>query len=893
MSKTALPRIALSGTALSGSALTSSALSLTVFLVTGLFSSVLSTAAYCENFTPGQAVVGDYESFGRGFLQSHCFDCHGETDPEGGLSLHDIGPVDEINAGTWRSIWAQVTLKEMPPRDAEQPEVIARLRFSEWIVGELTRVMRDKGGFHDHLDPNKGNFVDHDLLFGPLPPGITLVPTSTPARIWRVTREEHITRLNELINTEPAFDPAKPGLRTHGDVVPTNHGGELKLYFGTDRIIQWQGGTVAYATAVKSLPAVLSTAREHGLENYPNFYTVNSAEATQILDVADDIIRYMAYGPFSIAEPWQITDDPKSVADKMKGDIRGLPTSIVYSTKVVRPLTPVYDLMNEEGVSEDRLRAPVDYLFEALTFRPPSRIESDSYLAIVNESIEKLGKEDGAVLGLSSIFLHRDALFRPELVEHGQADQYGEADEYGRVMMQDWELSLAVNHALRYIKPDDELRTAIIEGRMRTRDDVKREVERMLADDRIRKPRVLQFFRDYFDYDRGGYICKDAKALADTGVRNQGTSHYNAMFDATASTDRLIELILQEDRDVLRQLLTTNKVVATRNDRAYFGRRNSKEETRASIAAAKQVEAEKLQEERAALETAKQVLADLETLVADDPDEGKSRRKELAEAKRAVADAEKNLDTNKKNRGGENHNVTEAELSGPQVFARVSRRSFGAGSMTPERILATVPEGQRLGILTHPSWLVSHSDAMDNHAIRRGRWIRERLLGGGIPDIPITVDAMLPDEPQNSLRERMRVTRQDYCWTCHRKMDPLGLPFEMFNHAGLFRETELDKPVDSSGEVIASGDPALDGKVDNAIELIEKLAQSERAEQVFVRHAFRFWMGRNETLNDAPVLQAAHRAYKDNDGSMKSLLVSLLTSDAFLYRKRSESEVVE
>ena len=893
MSRTALPRIAPTWSALSGIAFTRSALNLTICLVTVLFSSFLSTAACCDDFTPGQAVDGDYESFGRGFLQSHCIDCHGETDSEGGLSLHDIGPVDEINAGTWRSIWAQVTLKEMPPRDAEQPEVIARLLFSEWIVGELTRVMRDKGGFHDHLDPNKGNFVDHDLLFGPLPPGITLVPTSTPARIWRVTREEHITRLNELINTEPAFDPAKPGLRTHGDVVPTNHGGELKLYFGTDRIIQWQGGTVAYATAVKSLPSVLSTARDHGFENYPHFYTVNSAEATQILDVADDIIRYMAYGPLSIAEPWQITDDPKSATDKWGGDIRGLPTSIVYSTKVVRPLTPVYDLMNKEGVSEDRLRAAVDYLFEALTFRPPSKSESDSYLAIANESIEKLGKEDGAVLGLSSIFLHRDALFRPELVEPGQADHDGEADEYGRVMMQDWELGLAVNHALRYIKPDDMLRTAIIEGRMRTRDDVKREVERMLADDSIRKPRVLQFFRDYFDYDRGGYICKDAKALADTGVRNQGTSHYNAMFDATASTDRLIERILQEDRDVLRQLLTTNKVVATRNDRAYFGRRNSKEETRASIAAAKQVEAEKSQEERAALETAKQVLANLETLVAHDPDEGKSRRKELSEAKRAVADAQKNLETNKKNRGGENHNVTEAELSGPHVFARVSRRSFGAGSMTPERILATVPEGQRLGILTHPSWLVSHSDAMDNHAIRRGRWIRERLLGGGIPDVPITVDAMLPDEPQNTLRERMRVTRQDYCWTCHRKMDPLGLPFEMFNHAGLFREAELDKPVDSSGEVIASGDPALDGKVNNAIELIEKLAQSERAEQVFVRHAFRFWMGRNETLSDAPVLQAAHQAYKNNGGSVKSLLVSLLTSDAFLYRKRSESEAVE
>ena len=41
---------------------------------------------------------------------------------------------------------------------------------------------------------------------------------------------------------------------------------------------------------------------------------------------------------------------------------------------------------------------------------------------------------------------------------------------------------------------------------------------------------------------------------------------------------------------------------------------------------------------------------------------------------------------------------------------------------------------------------------MDNHAILRGRWIRERLLGGGIPDVPITVDAMLPDEPKKTSR---------------------------------------------------------------------------------------------------------------------------------------------
>ena len=814
----------------------------------------LLSVANGETYTPGQKVDRDFSKFAKSFLTSHCVDCHGLEDPAGSLSLHDLGPIDDVNSGIWRRVWAQVTLKEMPPKDAEQPAVVHRLQFSDWIVGELTRVMHAKGGFRAHLDPNKANFVDHDLLFGRLPEGIKLAPTSSAARLWRVTPQEHITRLNELINKEPEFNPAKPGVRTHGDVVPTNHGGELKLYFGTDRIIKWQGGTVAYATAVKSVPVVLSSARNHGLENYPDFYTVNSAEATQILGVAEDIIRYMAYGPLSIAEAYQITDDPNSIADKMKGDLRGLPTSIVYGTQVKRPLTPVYDLMKTEGVTDERLRAAVDFIFEALTFRPAAADETKAYMAIVKDSIAKLGKEDGAVLGLSSIFLDRDALFRPELVENGQVDRHG------RAMLRDWELGLAVNHALRYIKPDEHLRKAIVEGRMRTRADVKREVERMLADDGNRKPRLLRFFRDYFDFDLGGYICKDSKALAETGVRQRGQSHYRAMFDATASTDRLVELILQTDKDVFKQLLTTQKVVTTGSGNVYFGKKRTREEIAAAQAKAK----------KAAAEAAKKAAAELAAWRKANP--GKK--------------PPKNKKKKKNKRGNVNHSVEVAKLSGPKIFARVSRRSFGNGSMKPSRILATAPKSQRLGILTHPSWLVSHSDAMDNHAIRRGRWIRERLLGGGIPDVPITVDAMLPDEPRSSLRKRMRVTREAYCWTCHKKMDPLGLPFEMYNHAGLYRQTELGKPVDTTGEIIDSGDAALDGKVANAIELIQKLANSQRAEQVFVRHAFRFWMGRNETINDAPVLQDAYRAYKAHGGSMKALLVSLLTSDAFLYRTR-------
>ena len=194
-----------------------------LFLVVAVPFGLLPVASG-QTYTPGQAINQDFNSFAKPFLVSQCVDCHGQADPEGDLSLADLGPVDEVNADVWRSVWAQVSLKEMPPTDAEQPLVVERLKFTDWIVAQLTRVMRDKGGFRDHLTPEKGNFVDHELLFGSLPDGIKLKPASSPARIWRVTPQEHMARLNELINMEPEFDPDKPGLRAHGDGVPTNHG---------------------------------------------------------------------------------------------------------------------------------------------------------------------------------------------------------------------------------------------------------------------------------------------------------------------------------------------------------------------------------------------------------------------------------------------------------------------------------------------------------------------------------------------------------------------------------------------------------------------------------------------------------------------------------------------
>jgi hypothetical protein len=219
----------------------------------------------------------------------------------------------------------------------------------------------------------------------------------------------------------------------------------------------------------------------------------------------------------------------------------------------------------------------------------------------------------------------------------------------------------------------------------------------------------------------------------------------------------------------------------------------------------------------------------------------------------------------------------------------------------------TFPQGHRAGILTQPSWLIAHSTSFENHVIHRGKWIREHLLGDVVPDVPITVDAQLPHAPHLTLRERMAVTHQEYCWKCHRLMNDLGYPFEQYDHYGRYRTTEsvldpeatakhVDKkgkslgpvmreaPLHVNGLIAHVGDPAVDGPVTNVHDYMQRLANSRRVEQVFIRHAFRYWLGRNELPGDAATLQAAHQAYRDNNGSMKAVIRSLLTSESFLYR---------
>ncbi len=420
----------------------------------------------------------------------------------------------------------------------------------------------------------------------------------------------------------------------------------------------------------------------------------------------------------------------------------------------------------------------------------------------------------------------------------------GDADEHGRRMLAPNELVYAIAYALTDDGPDQELWAAAQAGRLKTKADVQREVRRILADHAIEKHRKLRFFQEFFGYPRALDVFKD---------QNGWEQEVQYLI---RDADMLIEYVLENDRNVFAELLTT--------DRYFVAFPNIKDPELFAAIIRSTIEATK-----SGIEKAKQRGRKIEP--------GKGGRYDRSWAYTQGFDLIPRTVHN--DRGS-------FEMSYIHVYG-IDGPTFNWTSQQPIEV-----PGRRAGILTHPAWLVSQSTNFDNYVVGRGHWIRENLLAGKIPDVPIDVDASVPDEPDSTLRQRMRVTTDSKCIRCHRRMDPLGFPFEIYDHYGHFREQEMvgerdnqPRPIDPSGEILASGDPTLDGPVEDAIDLVHKLARSPRVRQSIIRHAFRYWMGRNETLDDSPTLMDADAAYVQHQGSFNEVIVSLLTSDSFLYRK--------
>ena len=139
-------------------------------------------------------------------------------------------------------------------------------------------------------------------------------------------------------------------------------------------------------------------------------------------------------------------------------------------------------------------------------------------------------------------------------------------------------------------------------------------------------------------------------------------------------------------------------------------------------------------------------------------------------------------------------------------------------------------DSPRGAFLTQAAVLKVTANGTTTSPVTRGAWINERILGNPIPPPPASVPALDPDtRGAATIREKLEKHRADpSCAGCHAKMDPPGFALESFDVIGGFRDryrslsagnelidfrfdsgfdprVRLNQPVDPSGQ-LATGE---------------------------------------------------------------------------------------
>ena len=134
-------------------------------------------------------------------------------------------------------------------------------------------------------------------------------------------------------------------------------------------------------------------------------------------------------------------------------------------------------------------------------------------------------------------------------------------------------------------------------------------------------------------------------------------------------------------------------------------------------------------------------------------------------------------------------------------------------------------------------------------------------------------------------------------------IDPLGLTFEGFDAIGMERDRErhLIDPhdqnpnydvlprVDTTGG-IPYGDAS--GPVDGAVQLSERLSESQTVADCITTQWFRYAVGRKESVGrsnrDRCMLDSLKTRFTESGYNVRALLVAIVTEEGFQYRLASD-----
>ncbi len=210
--------------------------------------------------------------------------------------------------------------------------------------------------------------------------------------------------------------------------------------------------------------------------------------------------------------------------------------------------------------------------------------------------------------------------------------------------------------------------------------------------------------------------------------------------------------------------------------------------------------------------------------------------------------------------------------------------TFGADFVPVE-----LDDTQRRGVLTHVGFLTANATSVQPDPIHRGVFIARRLACTTLPPPPDDVPPLPPIDPEQTNRQMIETLTEQpgsNCAGCHASfINPFGFPFESFDAVGGFRTEDNGQPVNTSASVQIA-DERVD--VDDALELITALAESNAVHRCYAGHWVQYAFGRLLADEDGTLLDRLATESADEDISVEDLLVGVVTSQPFLSRATEE-----
>lgn len=199
-------------------------------------------------------------------------------------------------------------------------------------------------------------------------------------------------------------------------------------------------------------------------------------------------------------------------------------------------------------------------------------------------------------------------------------------------------------------------------------------------------------------------------------------------------------------------------------------------------------------------------------------------------------------------------------------------------------VVTTNPE--RSGVLAQGAVLATTGLSDQTSPIRRGLFVRKRLLCQDFPQPPPNAGGVPKVDPDATTRQRFaQHTANEFCKSCHQYIDDLGFGFEGFDTVGHFRTEEGGKPIDANGDMndVESLGKGTHAPFSSLPALGKVLAASDSAKTCVVRQYFRFVRGDREP--DSCALAPAKARLAASGGDPIEMIVGLVTSPEFLVRK--------